>query len=103
MLKIEIRETTVAERNQQYIDKQGKPKSALFREQMGWAFVTLPSGSVAPYPEKMSISLEADQPPYAVGLYVLAPESLYIGRFNKLQVGRLRLKALAKDGVRSVA
>lgn len=93
MLKIEIREALFSERQQDYV-KDGQKKTATFKDQIGWAFVTLPSGNPAPYPEKVSIGLDKDQGPFPVGFYTLALESLYVGRFDKLQVGKIKLKPL---------
>jgi Helix-destabilising protein len=43
------------------------------------------------YPELFKITLETGQEPYPVGFYSLHETSLYIGQFNKLAVGRVKL------------
>ncbi|WMT17218.1 single-stranded DNA-binding protein [Serratia fonticola] len=43
------------------------------------------------YPELFKITLDEGQKAYPVGLYSLSETSLYIGQFNKLTVGRIKL------------
>lgn len=94
-MKIEVRSAFVAERDQPFTNKKGAQEVAHFRDQSAWAYVTDPNGQPSPYPIAMSISLEKDQAPWPVGSYILDESSLYIGKFNKLQVGKIKLKAIA--------
>jgi len=81
MLKVEIKSTEVLTRS-----GTSNGRDWNIREQIGW-FHAIDK----PYPVEMVLSLEKDQPPYAPGVYTVAPTSFYVGKYNKLQVGRLQL------------
>lgn len=62
-----------------------------FREQEVYMHLVAPDGTPDPVPTKVSLSLEGDAEPYAVGVYEFSLRSLVVGGFNRLQVGRVRL------------
>lgn len=66
-------------------------KRYLFREQMG---VALLGGDSAP----CKVPLEADQPPYAEGLYDLEESSFYVDRDRNVAIGRMRLRPVVAAG-----
>jgi hypothetical protein len=80
-VKIEIKSADVVQRAG--TGKDGKPYA--FREQTGW----LDTGDE--YPQKVRIPVEPGKAPYPPGRYVMDPSCLYVGKFNKLSLGRLRL------------
>jgi hypothetical protein len=80
-VKIEIKSGEVLTRTG--TDKTGKPYA--FREQVGW----LDTGEE--YPEKVRVPVEQGKAPYPPGKYVMDPTCLFVGKFNKLSLGRLRL------------
>ena len=43
------------------------------------------------YPQEVRIPIEEKQPPYPAGRYVMDPTCVYVDRFGKLMIGRLRL------------
>lgn len=83
MIKIEIKDATVSTRSG---NKNGRDWS--MRSQEAWAHTVNRAGNLNPYPEKLSITLEDDQAPYAPGIYQLMPASLYVGDFGSLRLGR---------------
>ena len=80
-VKIEIKSGEVLQRAG--TGKDGKPYA--FREQIGW----LDTGEE--YPHKIRVPVEQGKAPYPPGNYVMDPSCLYVGKFNKLSLGRLRL------------
>lgn len=46
------------------------------------------------YPEKVVVTLDDQQAPYAPGMYEMDDKSIYVGRFKQPQL-RLRLKPIA--------
>lgn len=85
MIQIEVKSTEVTTKSGTSA-KSGKPYS--IREQVAvYAFLHDREGKPNPYPTRISISLRDDQEPYPVGLYTLAPESLYADRFSQLSLG----------------
>ncbi len=61
----------------------------LIREQVGYVDLG------KPYPQEVRIPVETGREPYAVGKYVVEPSCLYVDRYGKLSLGRLKL-VLAK-------
>lgn len=62
------------------------------------AFVSLPGKK---YPVEFQLTLDADQPPYPVGVYTLNPESLYVDNKGRLSVGRVLLVPMAANSTRA--
>lgn len=80
MIKIEVRDAVATVRN--ITSKAGKELQ--FREQAAYAFTLDRNGAVRPYPESIRINLRDGQEPYAVGMYTLAPASVWVDRFGGL-------------------
>lgn len=93
MIKIEVK--SVAVQSRQIISKQGQP--IVFHEQEAWAHTTDANGNPHPYPQRIILNIDQDkgQQPYQPGIYTLAPESLFVNRFNSLQLGRAKLRPVA--------
>lgn len=91
MIKIEIKNTTKTRRE---ITRKSDNKVMVFYEQQAWAHTYNQSGELNAYPSEIIISLEADQQPLAVGIYMLAPESIFVDKFKHLAIGRNKLKPL---------
>lgn len=87
MIRIEIKSTEV--RTISGTSKAGKPYS--IRDQEAYAHTVGRDGQPRPYPERISLQLEDDQPPFEPGLYTLAPSSLYVGDYGRLMLGRPQL------------
>jgi hypothetical protein len=62
-------------------------RQCLIREQIGWIDIG------KPYPQEVRIPVENGKEPYAPGKYTVDPACLYIDRYGKLALGRLRLLA----------
>lgn len=85
MINIEVKSTEVTVKSGNSA-RTGKPYS--IREQQGvYAFLHDRDGKQSPYPTRISVTLRDEQEPYSVGMYTLAPESLYADRFNQLSLG----------------
>jgi len=78
---IEVKSAAVMEKTVR--GKDGR--EYLIREQTAWADIG------KPYPQEVRISLEKGQEPYPVGQYVMDPACLYVDRYGKLTLGRLKL------------
>lgn len=83
MIKIEIQSAEVRVKSG-VSARTGKPYQ--IREQDGYAHTFDRHGKPNSYPVRLSVSLGDDQQPYPVGVYSLAPESLYTNRFNQLEI-----------------
>lgn len=88
MIKIEINDLAVETKNG-ISSKTGKPFS--IREQTGWGFFYDQQGKPHPHPMRVRLTLDDQQAPYPVGIYMLAPESLYPDRFGQITI-RAKLK-----------
>jgi len=64
--------------------KQGTPY--VIREQLGYVDL----GQT--YPVGIRVPLDKTAPPYTPGRYMVDNDSLYVDRYGKLSLGRLRLK-----------
>lgn len=91
MIRIEI-ETAEVMTKSGVAAATGKPYT--IREQNAWAYLVGQDGKPNKHPEAMKITLERDQPPYAVGAYTLDSGALYVAQFGKLSIGRIRLNPL---------
>ena len=78
-VKIEVKSAEVVQRTG--TGNNGKPYA--FREQVGW----IDTGDE--YPQKVRVPVEQGKAP--PGSYVMDPSCLYVGKFNNLSLGRLRL------------
>lgn len=84
MIKVEIKSTDIHTR------EVGKNT---FREQQAWAYIVY-NGKQNDYPAEIKVNLTKGQSAYDIGFYTVAPESLYVGEFKKLSIGRLQLLPL---------
>ncbi len=91
MLRIEIKSPEV--RTISGTSKAGKPYA--IRDQEAYAWTVGRDGKPREYPERISVQLEDDQEAYRPGFYTLAPQSLYVGDFGRLQMGKPKLVAVA--------
>lgn len=62
----------------------GKPYH--MRIQNAHAFTVDKDGTVAEFPDKFEIALDADQLPYARGHYTLSPAAVFVSRDGRLEV-----------------
>ncbi len=62
----------------------GKPYH--MRIQTAHAYTFDKDGVQCEFPDKFEISLDADQLPYARGVYTLSPSALFVGRDGRLEV-----------------
>lgn len=85
MIKIEIKSTDI-ETFSGVSKTTGKPFN--IRNQMAYAYTFDKNGSPRPYPELIKISLEDNQLPFAVGFYQMAPQSVFVDKFQRLALGR---------------
>lgn len=83
MIRIEIKDATVETRSG---NRNGRDWT--IRSQTAWAFTVGLDGKPNPYPERVSITLEDGSQGYAPGVYTLSPQSLYVGDFGRLTLGR---------------
>jgi len=66
-------------------------KEYRIREQGAYIYLLGREGKENRFPSPVRLNLEDDQAPYKVGEYTLSLSSLYVGRFDALQVGRVDL------------
>jgi hypothetical protein len=78
---IEVKSGAVSEKTVR--GKDGR--EYLIREQGGWVDLG------KPYPQEVRISLERGQEGYAAGQYLMDESCLYVDRYGKLSLGRLKL------------
>ncbi|MCV2216862.1 G5P family DNA-binding protein [Thauera sp. Sel9] len=99
MIKVEISDETVHV-------KQGisgrTQKPYMIREQEGWGFFYAVDGRPHPHPQRVRLTLEDEQAPYPKGLYVLAPESLFVDRWGQVSI-RAKLRPAAVKSVQQAA
>lgn len=92
MIKVTVAQSTVKELSG--VGKtSGKPYA--MRIQSGYAHTVDKDGNVPPYPEKIEMILDKDQPSYPVGEYQLHPSSVYVDRDGRLAISP-RLAPLAR-------
>jgi len=81
---IEIKSTHVQSKT---VTRKADGKQFTFKEQTGWAHLVGRDGTANPYPERITLSLDMDNPvPYPEGSYTLAPSSFYKDAFGALIV-----------------
>ena len=81
-IKIVIKSTDVTPVN--VTTKKGQ--TITLHKQAAWAFLTGRNGQPEPYPVRIELTLDRDNPvPYPVGDYGLHPSSFYAGSFGKLE------------------
>lgn len=88
MLNIQV-ETTIVDTKTGTSAKTGKPYC--IREQEAWMYGYDRDGKPHPHPQRIRLTLDDDQVPYAVGKYTLCPSSIYVDRFNQIAI-RARLR-----------
>lgn len=91
MIKIEVKSANVTPRN--VLAKTGRNAGQTIQllEQEAYAHTVDAQGNARPYPERILLNIEQGEQPYPPGYYTLSPASLYINRFQKLEMGRSRL------------
>lgn len=57
-----------------------------FHKQPAYCYTYDRNGNKAAYPQAMKITLKKDQAPYKKGMYLLAPDSIYINRYGEIAV-----------------
>ena len=77
MIRIEIKSTDLRQKS----GTSGRGKAYSFKEQSAWAH--LPD---KPYPVEIVLTRNDNEPPFAVGLYDLAPASFYVDGFGSLAI-----------------
>lgn len=87
MIRIEIKNAAVASRQ---VTRRATGEVFTFHSQEGWAFTHDKNGNPHPYPVRCEVPVDDPNKPYPVGSYQPRPDSLYVGRFNKLTLA-LRL------------
>lgn len=88
MLRVVVESAQVTEKSG-VSPKTQKPYR--IREQGAYIFLLGADGKEKKFPAQLRINLDDDQSPYPPGEYSLSLTSLYVGRFDALQVGRLDL------------
>lgn len=83
MIKIEVKADAIRTKAGTSA-RTGKPYS--IREQEAYAHITDREGKPQPYPVKIVIALGDDQPPYQPGDYTLSAASLWVNRFQQLEL-----------------
>lgn len=91
MIRIEVDKPTVTEKHG--TSAKGRPYT--IREQVAYAHVIDEDGKPGKYPVKCRLSLGDDQPPYAPGMYTLAPASVKVGDYDRLELDRVQLVPVA--------
>lgn len=97
MIKIEIKDATKARRE---ISRKTDGKIITFYEQPAWAYTYGKNGQPNPYPESITLNLDAEQAPYSVGFYTVAPSSIGVNRFKQLDFFRVALVPISEAKAR---
>lgn len=85
MIKIEIKSTDI-EPFSGISKTTGKPFA--IRNQEAYAYTFDKNGVLRPYPELIKLSLEDNQLPYPIGFYQMAPQTVFVDKFQRLAIGR---------------
>ena len=98
MIKIEIKS---ADTNPRDITAKSGPNAGrqmTFHEQDAYAFTSDENGTPRPYPQRIILNIDRQkgQQPYAPGMYLVCPSSVFVDRFNNLQLGRLKLRPITQ-------
>jgi len=56
------------------------------REQQAFAHVFEKDGTASRYPKEIKLSLRDDTPAYAAGDYTIAPSSVFVGEFGRMEL-----------------
>ncbi len=83
MFKVNVSSVAIHTRNG-ISPRTGKPYS--MREQTGWIYLVDQEGKPNPHPTQITLLLDDQQAPYAIGDYMVKPSSFYVARFGKLSV-----------------
>lgn len=81
--------------------RTGKPYN--IREQEAHVFLIDSHGVEKRFPAPVRIALEDGAPAYPPGEYDLSPASLYVGKFERLECGRIVLIPRKAAGVKAAA
>lgn len=98
MIRIEIKSTEVNVRSGN--NARGPWQ---IRTQPAFAYTVDRNGKPYEYPERISLQLDDDQHPYAIGNYTLAPQSLYVAEYGRLNLGRPQLTPIQAKPVQAAA
>ena len=90
-IRIEVKSPEVLE-NSGTSNKTGKAYT--IRKQKAYAYTMDETGKPNEYPDRIEIQLDRDQPAFPIGNYTIAPTSFFVGDFNALALGRLKLQPL---------
>jgi hypothetical protein len=90
-VRIEVTEANIEHRQ---TTKNGKTYD--FFTQTAYVFLPDSLGKPSKYPQRIEIGHDKDSPAYQPGFYTLDPRSFFVGDFNKLSVGRMKLSPLPK-------
>lgn len=82
MIKIEVTDKVTEKSG--ISSKTQRPYS--IREQQAFAHVYEKDGTLARYPKEIKLSLRDDTPPFAPGDYTIAPASVFIGEFGRMEL-----------------
>lgn len=95
MLRIEVKSAEVKEDMINPSDRPGAKqfKPFLKRTQQGYVQLFNDNGAAQEYPRMFRISLDKEQPPYPIGVYMVDQSSFYVDRNDNLTLGKLRLLA----------
>lgn len=91
MIKIEVKSGVATARNVNVTKGRNAGTVMQMVEQEAWAFTADANGNPHPYPSRFVIDLEQGAQPYPPGFYTLATQSIYVGDFSKLKLGRVKL------------
>jgi hypothetical protein len=83
MLKITITSTAIQTKSG-ISPRTNKPYE--IREQAAWIHLVGEDGKQHPYPTQMMLMLDKNQPPHAIGDYILHPSSIQSGSFGSLRI-----------------
>lgn len=81
-VRIEIQNSSVEERSGKVARGDRAGQDYHIRSQTAW----LHNGDA--YPQKMTLNLQRDQSAYAVGFYTIAPASIVVGEYGRLEFSR---------------
>jgi hypothetical protein len=90
-IKIEVKR---AEKSHRAIASKKTGAIVEFFEQTAWAHTLDRNGNPSEYPERINLTLEKTQDPYSAGYYTVDPGCFFVGDYDRLTLGKLKLKPL---------
>lgn len=103
MIKIEVRSADLRQIPFTYKSGQKAGQAGTMHKQEAWAFLVDSDGKPQPYPQRINIEIDVAQKQAAwpVGVYQLAPSTVFVGKYGDLVFGRVHLLPLSQSALKA--